>query len=59
MSRNLNLRLHERDISALATAATVIAGPNGARYVRPMTILRKALEAFNEAHRQPQQGAGQ
>ena len=59
MTRSLNLRLQERDIRALDAAAAAIAGPSGAPYVRPMTILRRALEAFNEAHCQPQQEAGQ
>ncbi len=59
MTRSLNLRLQERDIRALDAAAAAIAGPSGAPYVRPMTILRRALEEFNAQHEQAQQEARQ
>ncbi len=59
MTKQLNLKLQERDIAALSEAATAIAGPSGAAYVRPMTILRQALAAFNATHSQPQQEAQQ
>ena len=59
MTKNLNLRLQERDIRALDAAAAAIAGPSGAPYVRPMTILRRALEAFNAQHGQAQAEAAQ
>ena len=59
MTRNLNLRLQEADLRALDAAAAAIAGPEGAAYVRPMTILRRALEVFNAQSGQTKQEARQ
>ena len=55
MTRKLTLRLRDDDARALDIAAERIAGPAGAPYVGRMTIIRRALAAFNAAHEQPQQ----
>ncbi len=59
MTRQLNLRQQERDIAALDTAAEAIAGPSGGPFVGRLTVIRRALEAFNAQHNQARQEAHQ
>ena len=59
MTKQLNLRLQEQDTHALDTAAAIIAGPSGAPYIGRLTVIRRALAAFNAQQGQPQQDAGQ
>ena len=51
MPTKLNLRLRAEDRRALEAAAEIIAGPAGAPHVRRITIIRRALAAFNAQHR--------
>ena len=46
MTDRITLRMLPGDLRSLAAAAEIIAGPAGAAYVRPTTIIRKALAAF-------------
>ena len=59
MTKNLNLRLQEQDTHALDTAAAIIAGPSGAPYIGRLTVIRRALAAFNAQHSQARQEAHQ
>ena len=57
MTDRITLRMLPGDLRSLASAAEIIAGPAGAAYVKPTTIIRKALAAFIATHGEAHRGA--